>query len=378
MYKLRPNPASGELWPADERLTDPQWAPGSVAGEAVARVTRSPFPSAPPQGMVPTDGSPRAMISRKLEDLLIREAHLRMSRAELVPALVAQEAVEKTVVEARPRWLSFHAKETRVAYESRLAEVRETAQMLRDGIAQLNRVEPHIRRMLRDEVEDLLRTRCPEYVQALAARDQKEDWRRCLNRFAQRMHDFLQALGSARNMACTAYTRDRQVFSPAAVQGFALASECAKQVEVEVQFANRIADLQRAMFRESGLEAAALPRLPTTAFSRTVATIASVPLTEAQLRFDTIIAEVRALYETSVPEMITQAEAAETGHGSLIDNFLHLAWEQLREEVAPLVRPEEMEASVASTERMLTEHAKRTVHGRLKQSLGTRPPVGRR
>ena len=89
MYKLRPNPASGELWPADERLTDPQWAPGSVAGEAVARVTRSPFPSAPPLGMAPTDGPPRAMISRKLEDLLIREAHLRMSRAELVPALRA-------------------------------------------------------------------------------------------------------------------------------------------------------------------------------------------------------------------------------------------------------------------------------------------------
>lgn len=179
-------------------------------------------------------------------------------------------------------------------------------------------------------------------------------------------------------MACTAYTRDRQVFSPAAVQGFALASECAKQVEVEVQFANRVADLQRVMFRESGLEAAALPRLPTTAFSRAVATIASVPLAEAQLRFDTIIAEVRALYETSVPEMITQAEAAETGHGSLIDNFLQLAWEQLREEVAPLIRPEETEASVASTERLLMEHAKRTVHGRLKQSPGTRPPVGRR
>ena len=53
MYKLRPNPASVELWPADERLTDPQWAPGSGAGEAVARVTRSPFPSAPPLAMAP-------------------------------------------------------------------------------------------------------------------------------------------------------------------------------------------------------------------------------------------------------------------------------------------------------------------------------------
>ncbi len=375
MYKLRSNPPSGEIPPAAGGLTHPQWAPGSVAGEAVARVTRAPFPSTPPMAMVPTDAPPRSIITRKLEDLLIREAHLRLSRAELVPALVEQEAAVIKVVEARSIMLSFQAKEKRAAYESQLAEVRETAQMLRDGVAQLNRVEPHIRRMVRDEVEDLLRTGCPEYVHALAAREKKEDWTRCLHRFAQRIYDFLQALGSARNMACTAYTRDRQVFSEAAMQGFVLAIECAKKVEVEVKFANRIADLQTEIFRESGLEALALPHVPTTVFSAEVSTIASVSLGEAQIRFNTIIAAVRALHETSIPEMMTQAELADRSQGSLIDNFLNLAWEQLREEVAPFIRSEETEASVATTERMLVELGRTTVHGRLKQSLATRPPM---
>ncbi len=371
MYKLRPNAPNAEAAAAASDRNDLDWTPGPVVVQATTRVTRSPFPSAQP----PADAAPgRSTISRKLEDLLIREAHLRLSRAELTPALAEMDAEVEKIVKARPTLLSFQAKEKRDAYEAQLAEVRETAKMLRDGIAQLDRVDPHIRRMLRDEVEDLLRVACPEYVQALAAREQKEDWKRCMNRFAQRMHDFLQALGSARNMACTAYTRDRQVFSQAAVQGFVLAIGCAEKVEIEVRFANRIAELQQKMFLESGLEAPALPMLPTTAFSVVVSTIASVSLAEAQLRFDAIIAEVRDLYEKSIPQMLAQAETADSGHGSLIDNFLNLAWDQLREEVAPLVRPEDTEGNVASTERMLIELAKGTVHGRLKESL-TRPPM---
>jgi hypothetical protein len=374
MYKLRPNLPNTEAAAVANDRNDLDWTPGPVVVQATKRVTRTPFPSAQPAVEASPEAPGRSTISRKLEDLLIREAHLRLSRAELTPALTEQEAEVERIVKARPTLLSIQAKEKRDAYEAQLVEVRETAKMLRDGIAQLGRVEPHIRRMLRDEVEDLLRVACPEYVQALAAREQKEDWKRCLSRFAQRIHDFLQALGSARNMACTAYARDRQVFSQAAMQGFVLAIGCAEKVEIEVRFANRIAELQQKMFLESGLEAPALPQLPTTAFSTVVSAIASVSLTEAQLRFDAIIAEVRDLYEKSIPQMVAQADTADNGHGSLIDNFLNLAWDQLREEVAPLVRPEDTEANVASTERMLIEHARGTVHGRLKKSL-TRPPV---
>ena len=229
--------------------------------------------------------------------------------------------------------------------------------------------------MLRDEIEDLLRAACPEYLQALAARQQKEDWRRCIQRFATRVYEFLQALGNARNMACTGYTRDRQVFSQAAVQGFVVAIAAAEKVEAEVAFANRIADLQERMFRECGLDAPRLPLLKDTTYAVWVSTISSRALGEAQLQFDTIIADVRRLYEEGIPQLLTQAEAADQGHGSLIDNFLTTAWEQLREEVAVFVAPADTEASVASTERMLVELAKSTVHGRLKESGATRPPM---
>lgn len=303
----------------------------------------------------------------------MREAHLKLSRRDLAPALAAQEAELQRVTEARPTLLSFQSKEKRTAYETQLNEARETVKMLRDGIAQLDRVEPHIRRMIRDDIEDLLRAACPEYVQALAARQQKEDWRRCIQRFAQRTYEFLQALGNARNMACTGYTRDRQVFSQAAVQGFVLAIGSGEKVEAEVGFANRIAELQLKMFREAGLDAAPLPKLPVTTYAVWVSTISSRSLAEAQISFDTMIAQVRQLYETSIPQLLAQAEAADASQGSLIDNFLETAWEQLREEVAPYVLSADTEASVASTERMLLELAKSTLHGRLKEG-GTRPP----
>ena len=339
--------------PSAGLLNDPQWAPASVAREAVMRVTRTPFPSKPPMATGQTEASQRSIISRNLEDLLIREAHLRMSLAELAPAFAEQEVAEKEIRKARPMLLLFQPKGKRAAYNSQLAKVRETAQILRAGISQLNRLERAIQRMLRDEIEDLLRTGCPEYVQALAARKQNEDWKRSVNRFSQRVHNFLQVLGSARNMACTGYTRDPQVFSPAAVQGFVLAIQAAEQVESEVKCANGIADLQMRMFRDSGLEAPGLPRLPTPVFSHAMKRIGSGSLTGAQLLFDVIITEVRTLHEKSIHALVAQGASADLAHGSLIDDFLNLAWEQLREEVAPLVRPSETERSAVTTERML-------------------------
>lgn len=318
-----------------------------------------------------------SLVSRKLGDFLVREAHLQLSRSQLAPALAAQQQEVQRVIESRPTLFSFQSKEKRAAYEAQVAEAKETLKMLSDGVAQLDRVEPHLRRMLREEIEDLLRAACPEYVQAIAARQQKDDWQRCIQRFAQRVYEFLQAIGSARNMACTGYTSSRQMFSQVAVQGFVLAIGCAEKVEAEVSFANRIAELQQKMFRESGLSAPPLPKLPITTYAVWVSSLSARSLAEAQIQFDALIAEVRQLYETAIPRLLAEGEAADHEHSSLIENFLETAWAQLREEVAPRIIPSETEANVASTERMLIELAKSTVHGRLMESGATRPPMAK-
>lgn len=345
-------------------------APTTARGRGEMDLGQTPAPATSP-AVQQEIGS----VSRRLEDLLVREAHLKLGREVLAPALLEHEAELKTIIEGRPTLLSFQSKEKRNAYEARLIEARETTQMLRDGVAQLDRVEPHIHRMIRDEIEDLLRASCPEYLEALAARQQKEDWRRCLDRFAQRVYEFLQALGNARNMACTGYTRDRQIFSQAAVQGFVIAIGCAEKVEAEVVFANRIAEMQMKLFRASGFDAKPLPKLPEASYSVWVSTLGARSLAEAQTQFDAMITQVRQLYETGVPEMLSQAQASDETNGSLIDNFLETAWQQLREEIAPRVVPAETEVNVAATERMLVEQAKSTVHGRLKLSDANVPSV---
>jgi len=293
------------------------------------------------------------MLTRNLEDLLIREAHLRMSRAILAPALGEHEAAKKKILKARPMLLIFQAKQKRVAYHAQLAKVRDTVQLLRDGISQLNRAEPAIQGLLRDEIEDLLRTGCPEYVQALTARKKNDEWKRSVSRCAQQVHRFLKVLGNAQTMACTGYASDPPVFSPAAVRGFVLALQAAEQVELEMKCTNGIAELQSRMFRDSGLEAPALPHLQPPAFAQAMERIGSGSLAEAQRLFAVTITAVRALHEKSIPALAAQAESADLEHGSLIANFLNLAWEQLREEIAPLVRPEETERSAATTGLML-------------------------
>ena len=307
-------------------------------------------------------------ISLKLQELLIREAHLRLSREQLVPVLADKEAELKLVTGSRPVMLSFAGREKRAAYDARLAEVRETVQLLQGGLQQLGRVEPHIHNMIRNEIEDLLRAACPEYVQALAAREQKADWRRCLQRFAERVYEFIQALGSARNMACTGYTRDTLLYSQAAVQGFVLAITAAEKVEAEVRFANKIADMQAKLFADSGFTVPPLPRLREANYAATVSGISSRGLAEAQVLFTNIIEEAKRLYEVGIAELLVQAEAADQGQGSLIENFLETAWAQLREEIAPRVNPADTERSVAESERMLIQLAKSTVLGRLTQT----------
>jgi hypothetical protein len=316
-------------------------------------------------------------IPRELQNLLIREAHLRLGREQLAPILAAKEAELQAVLAAKPKLLAFSSKEKRTDYEAQLAEAQETVALVRDGVEQLDRVEPHIRRLVRDAVEDLLRSSCPEYLEALAARLQREDWRRCLERFAARVHEFLQALGNARNMACTGYARATQAYSQSAVQAFVIAIATAHKVESEVVFANKIAETQSRMFAQSGFEAVQpLPRLRVVGYAVWVSAIGSRSLAEAQVQFESLIADTRQLYETGIAELLAQAEAADQAQGTAIENYLEAVWTQLRGEIAPLVNPADTERSVADSEAMVVALGKQTALGRLSNPGSAAPIAG--
>jgi hypothetical protein len=265
---------------------------------------------------------------------------------------------------ARPK-LSGLLRSRRVAYQIKWSGISEELQPMRQCGQALDRCEPHVKRMIEEEIEILLREHCPEYVQALAARKQKEDWGRCLERFGQKIFEFTRALGNVRNLACSGYARATQAYSPGAVQAFVLAIEAGKAVEEEVRFANRIASMQRELFEQNGFAAQSLPRLPETRYSEWTARIRTLPLVEAQQQFEALIDETKKLHESGIPEFRRQAEQVDLTHAVEIHNFLLVTWEQYRAQVAPEIFPGDSEASVAETERMLTLQAKTSVLGRL-------------
>jgi len=305
-------------------------------------------------------------ISHKLHDLLVREAHLRLSREQLLPVLAEKEKELQAIGATKPRMLAFIAKDKRAAWQAQFEEAQSAVKLLRTGVQQLENVGLHLGKMLRDEIEDLLRASCLEYSQGLAAAQQKEDWARCLERFGQRLHEFIQAVGNARNMACTGYTRATNMYSQQAVEGFMLAITAGEKVEAEVRFANRLAELQAQMFKDSGFgDLPSLPRLREVNYAVWVTSISGTSLAEAQVQFDALIADTKELHETGLTGLLAQAQLAEESQDTAVNNFLEAAWEQLRGDIAPLINPEETEENVAETEKMIVEAARAGVLGRL-------------
>lgn len=303
------------------------------------------------------------VIPLKLKILLVRETHLKFGRDAIAPMLAEKEAEYQALEKDKPGM--FASKEKKQAHLQQLAEAMETLRLLRNGIAQLDRVEPHIKRMVEEEAESFLRASSPAYLTALATRQHREDWIKCLDRFGEKVYGLKQALGNVRNMACSGYQREAQSFSQATVQAFMLAIAAGKKVEEEVKFANRISDVQEKTLLESGFKTIALPKLKEVAFSQWVALISNMALAEAQQQFDQIIAEARILYEEGLPQMREQAEAADTSQGEAIMGFAHQHLEEMRMSIVPEINLEETEENVAASERMLNEMSRASVLGRL-------------
>jgi hypothetical protein len=306
-----------------------------------------------------------SQLDQKLRDLLVREAHLKLSREQLRPVWAEKEAELRAVQASKPTFLPIMGRRAKEEYFARLAAAQETVTILRTGLDLIERCEPHIKKMIEEEIENVLRGQCEEYVEAMAARRQKEDWVRCLDRFAAKIFDFTRSLGNVRNIACSGYARDTKVYSQGAVQGFVLAIEAAQKVEAEIKFANKISAEQQRLLKENGFDTRPLPRLQETAYAVWVSKISSLPLAEAQVQFDLLIEQTKKLHDTGIPELKAQADNVDVMQANEIHNFLLAAWEQFRAEITPEIFSGDTERNVAETERMLVTTARKSVLGRL-------------
>lgn len=291
----------------------------------------------------------------ELEDTLVRGAYLEHSARQLVQMHQEHVARLENVNETRPSFLFLQPKETRMAFKT--AERDSTAGL--SAVEKALEVNTRLRARLRQKSEELLelwlRTHCIEYRLGLAAGHYASDWERALLRFTEYAQIFIQALGSARNMAPAGYDRARGLFSQATYQAISDAHAAAMRVEAEIVATNAIAEdhdrmLGKTVFNDP------MPRIVQEPYAATVAQIASLPVTSAQLEFNRVIAAVEDLVGRELDALRTRVRASFSDHASRTQSYVRDAWNQLHAHaVAHSVDREHINAVVEQTERAYRE-----------------------
>jgi len=257
----------------------------------------------------------------------------------------------ESVRETQPSFLFLQPKETRVAFK---VAVRDTSAELTaiDRALEINkRLSDYLRGCSEVLLESWLRTHCEEYRLGLAAGHYATDWEESLLRFNEYAHTFIQALGSARNMAPAGYDHERGTFSQATYQAISLAHAAAVKVESGISATNAIAEehdrlLGKTVFNDP------MPRLVQEPYADTVAQIASLPVTSAQMEFNRVIAAVEDLLVRELDAVRSSVRVSFSDHEGRTQSYVRDAWNQLHAHaVAHSVDTEHVHAVVEQTER---------------------------
>ncbi len=286
-----------------------------------------------------------------MEDLLVRGAYLEYDARGLERQRNEQVMRLETVRESQPPFLFLKAKETRMAFKTATQETSAELTAIDRAIQTNQRLAAHLRAQSEALLETWLRTHCEEYRLGLAAGHYAGDWQRSLERFAEYAQIFIQALGSARNMATAGYDRTRGVFSQATYQAISMAHGAALRVEAEIVATNKIAEehdrlLGKTVFNDP------MPRLVHEPYASTVAQIASLPVAAAQLEFNRVIAAVEDLLGRELGALRDRVQVSATDHTGRTQSYVRDAWNQLHAHaVAHSVETEHIKTVVEQTER---------------------------
>jgi hypothetical protein len=284
-------------------------------------------------------------LNPQLKDLLMREAHLRLYRERLEPVWSRKEAALRAIESARPpRLLWLVSKRKRAEYEASLATARKTAAYLRGGMETLDRIEPHVKQLIRTHLHDCLRENDAAYARACEARELKEDWLRGLDRFAEATGELVRALDAMRQGA-----RGGDV-----VELFRGAVEAAKKMMEAARATNRIAEEQTRRYVEAGLAVRPLPRLADTDHAAGLLRIRTLPAAEATAQLTQFAEQMAKLHASGIAALRAEAGGVDEAQEMEVHTVLLVAWEQLRASIAP-------EIFAGDTEKVVTETAEQVL-----------------
>jgi hypothetical protein len=290
-------------------------------------------------------------IPSALADMLVRGAYLEHSARELETFRREQAVRLETMKATQPPFLFLRPKETRVAFKVASRDKSEDLTALDKALAVNKNLSEYLRVLSEESLEKWLRTHCEEYRLGLAAGHFSVDWEESLTRFTEHALTFIQALGSARNMAPAGYDHERGVFSPSTYDAINNAHAAALRVEGEITATNAIAEehdklLGTTVFNDP------MPRLVQEPYAAVVSEIASLPPVNAQEEFTRVINAVEDLINRELDALRASVRDAARQHAGRTHSYVRDAWNQLHAHcVAHSVDVEQIGAVVEQTER---------------------------
>lgn len=222
--------------------------------------------------------------------LLIDESHLRSAKSMIEATLAERRVVLEELRAARsPMDFVFSALKKPRAVPQEMEAVTAEIRSMEKAVAKIEAMQARSTERLEDELDGFIRASSEEYRRGLAAVTSIADWERALDRFQDKLSDYLRSLGEARNTVVAGYDRERKRPSNSGMEALKLAIQAGGQLEEETHFANRIADLHRETVRDTPCQAAVIPSIPSADYSYWTKRLPEMEISMMQQEFDRIL-----------------------------------------------------------------------------------------
>jgi hypothetical protein len=245
-----------------------------------------------------------ADISAEIIRLLIEESHLR----------AAKRTIDASASEKRRQLAALRGRQTPVDYLLKLVkqpraaslEIEQVEAMLKEleqGVGKIQRLEQRSTERLEDELDRFVRETSEEYRRGLAAVTNIADWERALERFEEKLADYLRSLGEARNTVVAGYDRENKRLGNSAIESLNHAIAAGQMLEEETKFANRIAELHRLTVSDTPCQQAFIPVIPSADYSYWTRRMPELEIGMMQKEFDRILAMCEELAKNGIAEL---------------------------------------------------------------------------
>ncbi len=257
-------------------------------------------------------------LSADAQDLMVREAFVRVRRSQLLAELEKKRAEEAGREGTRPAFLMFR-KDAKEEFKAAGERIRNEIVALERALGNCDLILKKCDRILVGEVGRHLEAQSDALRKSREAQGLAHEWRESANLYRSCLKRFIMTLGIARNQMSAGYDRKAGKFAAGTMEAFALAVTAAKSLATEASIPNKLAKRQRELL---GLdptpetlpdESFGFPYLPGSGLPKEVSDLTTGSLEAAATRISALIDRCEQLHADGVSKVIERTNQIEAG-----------------------------------------------------------------